>query len=322
MIDFDQVDVTYPDAAAPVLRDVDLQIDEGELCLVVGRTGAGKSTLARRVNGLVPHFTGGTLAGRVTVDGRDTAESPAARARRRGRRGRAGPAGRLRHRHRRGGARLRDGAARRPAGGDAQAGRGDPRPARARRPARTGRCTSCPAASSSGSRSARCSPRTRGCSCSTSRPRRSTRPPPRRCSPRSPGSCTTSASPCVLAEHRLERVVQYADRVIHLPGDGTVPTGRRRDVRARTAVAPPVVELGRLAGWDPLPLSVRDARRAARPRCGASLASEATGRRPDRAVGRRRRIALRRPRRRRPLRRRRRRPRVSTSTSRPARSPR
>ena len=40
------------------------------------------------------------------------------------------------------------------------------------------------AASSSGSRSARCSPPTRGCSCSTSRPRRSTRPPPRRCSPR------------------------------------------------------------------------------------------------------------------------------------------
>ena len=34
---------------------------------------------------------------------------------------------------------------------------------------------------------------------------------------------------------------------------------------ARAPVAPPVVALGRLAGWTPLPLSVRDARRAARP---------------------------------------------------------
>ncbi len=39
---------------------------------MVGRTGVGKSTLLGAINGLVPHFTGGTLAGRVTVDGRDT----------------------------------------------------------------------------------------------------------------------------------------------------------------------------------------------------------------------------------------------------------
>ncbi|MBE7190655.1 ABC transporter ATP-binding protein, partial [Jatrophihabitans endophyticus] len=68
----------------------------------------------------------------------------------------------------------------------------------------------------------------------------------------------------VLAEHRLERVVQYADRVLHLPGDGTVAAGAPAPMLRRTSVAPPVVELGRLAGWDPLPLSVRDARRAAR----------------------------------------------------------
>ena len=67
----------------------------------------------------------------------------------------------------------------------------------------------------------------------------------------------------VLAEHRLERVVQYADRVVHLRGDGTVDDGMPAAVFRRTAVAPPVVELGRLAGWAPLPLSVRDARRHA-----------------------------------------------------------
>ncbi|QGN59417.1 ATP-binding cassette domain-containing protein [Nostocoides sp. HKS02] len=47
-------------------------VPEGELVLVVGPTGSGKSTLLRCINGLVPHFSGGTLRGRVLVDGRDT----------------------------------------------------------------------------------------------------------------------------------------------------------------------------------------------------------------------------------------------------------
>ncbi|MGM1064691.1 ABC transporter ATP-binding protein, partial [Saccharothrix sp. Mg75] len=76
MIRFENVTVTYRDAGAPVLAGVDLHVPEGELCLVVGRTGSGKSTLLRAVNGLVPHFTGGTLAGRVLVDGRDTRTHP------------------------------------------------------------------------------------------------------------------------------------------------------------------------------------------------------------------------------------------------------
>ena len=76
MLRFEQVTVTYDGAGAPALRDVDLTVDEGELCLVVGRTGVGKSTLLRAINGLVPHFTGGRLAGRVTVDGRDTRTHP------------------------------------------------------------------------------------------------------------------------------------------------------------------------------------------------------------------------------------------------------
>jgi energy-coupling factor transport system ATP-binding protein len=67
----------------------------------------------------------------------------------------------------------------------------------------------------------------------------------------------------VLAEHRLERVLPYADIVLYLPGDGTVVSGPPAQMLARAQVAPPVVELGRLAGWDPLPLSVRDARRQA-----------------------------------------------------------
>src|SRR5690606_9882231 len=68
----DRVTVTYPGRTEPTLRDVDLEVPEGELCLVVGPTGAGKSTLLGAACGLVPHFTGGTLAGRVLVQGRDT----------------------------------------------------------------------------------------------------------------------------------------------------------------------------------------------------------------------------------------------------------
>ena len=72
MIEFDGVTITFSGESTPVLRDVTLAIPEGELCLVVGRTGSGKTTLLRAINGLVPHFSGGTLAGRVVVDGRDT----------------------------------------------------------------------------------------------------------------------------------------------------------------------------------------------------------------------------------------------------------
>ena len=75
-VSFDTVTVTYPDADEATLRDVNLAIAEGELCLVTGHTGSGKSTLLGAVNGLVPHFSGGTLAGSVTVGGRNTADHP------------------------------------------------------------------------------------------------------------------------------------------------------------------------------------------------------------------------------------------------------
>ena len=74
MITFEHVSVQYAGAPTPSLHDVTLEVPEGELVLVVGPTGSGKSTLLRTINGLVPHFSGGTLTGRVTVDGLDTAE--------------------------------------------------------------------------------------------------------------------------------------------------------------------------------------------------------------------------------------------------------
>ena len=76
MIKFENVTITYDGAAAPVLANATVSIPEGELVLVVGRTGSGKTTFLRAINGLVPHFTGGTLSGRVTIYGRDTATHP------------------------------------------------------------------------------------------------------------------------------------------------------------------------------------------------------------------------------------------------------
>jgi energy-coupling factor transport system ATP-binding protein len=67
------------------------------------------------------------------------------------------------------------------------------------------------------------------------------------------------------AEHRLERMVHHADSVVHLGGGGQLVSGEPGAILGPLALAPPVVRLGRLAGWSPLPLSVRDARRLAGP---------------------------------------------------------
>jgi energy-coupling factor transporter ATP-binding protein EcfA2 len=72
VIEFRDVSVAYEENSGPVISGADFVLEEGELTLVVGPTGSGKSTLLRCINGLVPHFSGGTLHGRVVVDGRDT----------------------------------------------------------------------------------------------------------------------------------------------------------------------------------------------------------------------------------------------------------
>jgi len=71
MINFQQVSFTYPNAATPALQDVTLHVPAGMVALVAGASGSGKSTLLRCTNGLVPHFSGGRLAGSLRVDGLD-----------------------------------------------------------------------------------------------------------------------------------------------------------------------------------------------------------------------------------------------------------
>ncbi|MFD7454146.1 ABC transporter ATP-binding protein [Kitasatospora sp. NPDC059827] len=262
MITFEQVSVRYADSAAPALAGVDLTVPEGELCLLVGPSGSGKSTLLGTVSGLVPHFTGGVLHGRVTVGGRDTREhrpreladlvgtvgqDPAAHfvtdtvedELAYGMESLGLPGDVMRRRVEEtldllGLADLRDRALGSLSGGQQQ--------------------------------------RVAIGSVLTVHPRVLVLDEPT--SALDPGAAEEVlavlqrlvhdlGTTVLMAEHRLERVVQYADQVLLLtPGEPPV-LGEPAEVMAHSPVHPPVVGLGRLAGWRPLPLSVRDARRKA-----------------------------------------------------------
>jgi energy-coupling factor transport system ATP-binding protein len=63
---------TYGGADRPALSGVSLEVDPGEIVLLAGQSGCGKTTLIRALAGLVPHFHGGTFGGTVEVGGRDT----------------------------------------------------------------------------------------------------------------------------------------------------------------------------------------------------------------------------------------------------------
>jgi energy-coupling factor transport system ATP-binding protein len=67
----ERLSYSYPRAAAPALVDVSLEVAPGEFVLLAGRSASGKSTLLRAACGLVPHFHGGEVDGRVEVAGLD-----------------------------------------------------------------------------------------------------------------------------------------------------------------------------------------------------------------------------------------------------------
>jgi energy-coupling factor transport system ATP-binding protein len=61
----------YPGAAEPALRELEIELAEGEFTVLAGRSGCGKSTLLRACCGLVPHYHGGDASGALEVCGLD-----------------------------------------------------------------------------------------------------------------------------------------------------------------------------------------------------------------------------------------------------------
>lgn len=266
---FEQVGVTYAGGSGPTLDRVDLRVPEGELCVVVGPTGSGKSTLLGAINGLVPHFTGGTLRGTVTVAGRDTSghhprdladvvgvvgqdplagfvtdvvEDELAYAMEQ----LAVPPASMRKRVEEvldllGIAELRDRALVDLSGGQQQ--------------------------------------RVAIGAALTAQPRILVLDEPTSAlDPNAAEEVLAAVTrlvhdlgvTVVMAEHRLERVVQYADRAVVLDGSGGLRSGPPGELLASSDLAPPVIRLARLAGWSPPPLSVRDALFASPAVCGSA----------------------------------------------------
>jgi energy-coupling factor transporter ATP-binding protein EcfA2 len=72
ILSFEHVSYRYPTGTEDSLREVSLSVAPGEFCVVAGLSGSGKSTLLRAAAGLVPHFHGGSFAGKMIVGGLDT----------------------------------------------------------------------------------------------------------------------------------------------------------------------------------------------------------------------------------------------------------
>lgn len=74
-IEIKNLTYSYPGASAPTLKDINLEIEQGDFLAIVGNNGCGKSTLCKVMNGLIPHFITGEFQGEVLAGGISTLES-------------------------------------------------------------------------------------------------------------------------------------------------------------------------------------------------------------------------------------------------------
>jgi energy-coupling factor transporter ATP-binding protein EcfA2 len=75
LIKIEDLTFYYSDTTQPALKDISLKVRDGEFVLLTGPSSGGKSSLCRCLNGLIPHFYGGRISGRVAVAGLDTLKS-------------------------------------------------------------------------------------------------------------------------------------------------------------------------------------------------------------------------------------------------------
>ncbi len=62
---------SYKKGDKKALKNIDLEIEEGEFVGIIGKTGAGKTTLTLTMNGIIPHFLKGRIEGSVQIFGKD-----------------------------------------------------------------------------------------------------------------------------------------------------------------------------------------------------------------------------------------------------------
>ncbi|MFT3982866.1 MAG: energy-coupling factor ABC transporter ATP-binding protein [Lachnospiraceae bacterium] len=74
MIEFQNYSFQYEESAECTLRNINLTIKSGEFVLLTGRSGCGKTTLMRALNGLIPHFYPGNSNGDIQIDGKSLLE--------------------------------------------------------------------------------------------------------------------------------------------------------------------------------------------------------------------------------------------------------
>ena len=262
MIEVEALSFSYPNAERPALADATFSVAEGELLLVIGPSGGGKSTLLRCLNGLIPHFHGGSLSGRVVVAGLDPHTEQA--------RDMARAVGMVfQHPESQMVAEtVEDEIA------FGMENLGVERPAMRKRieetldllrivPLRRRRLDTL-----SGGELQRVAI----AAALAMQPKvLLLDEPTSQLDPQAAEELLTTVQrlnddlglTVLIAEHRLERVVQYADRLLYLAGDGSVRSLGVREGMASLPLAPPVSRLGRALGWSPVPLSVREGRRFA-----------------------------------------------------------
>ncbi len=264
MIKFEQVSYAYPQQKAPVLRNLSLEIAEGEFVLVVGPSGAGKSTFLRCLNGLAPHFYGGRFSGQVRVAGRDpVALEP---------RGMADVVGFV----------FQDPEAQFVVDTVedelvfALENFALPQALMRKRVEEA-----LDQLSIAHLRSRRVSTLSGGekqrvalAAVMTLHPQVLVLDEPTsQLDPQAAEEVLIALRQLnedlgltvILSEHRLERVVQYADRILYFPGPGEpVLDGPPETVLSQIPLTPPLVTLGKALGWRPLPLTIKEARRFTR----------------------------------------------------------
>ena len=74
MISIQDVSYFYNRSKGEQIKKISMEIDKGEIILLCGKSGSGKTTVTKLVNGLIPHFLEGSLSGDIYINGKNTSQ--------------------------------------------------------------------------------------------------------------------------------------------------------------------------------------------------------------------------------------------------------